>query len=158
MRAVSYLAFAVGYRRISFVLIENEQLATWQTSCKAARDVVSAVRFAAEFIELLRPNVVVMEDFEAGTRKGKKALVLLHAIAAILPGHDVQVIKLSREHLHQTRYDEAASLALKYPELREKVPTRKFFEKEPHHTVLFEAAALARQAVEGGAMLLAQEM
>ncbi len=158
MRQISYLAFAVGYRRISFVLIENEELATWQTSCKAARDVVSAARFTAEFIELLRPNVVVMEDFETGTRKGKQALGVLRAIAAILPGHGVQVIKLSREHLHQTRYDEAASLAVRYPELADKVPSRKFFEKEPHHTVLFEAAALAHSAVEGGAMLLASEM
>jgi len=158
MQKVSYLAFAAGYRRISFVLIENGQLATWQTSCKAARKASSAARFAAEFIELLRPHIVVIEDFEAGTRKGKNALALLRAIEAILPGHEVQVIKLSREHLHQTRYDEAASLARHYPELRDKVPTRKFFEKEPHHTVLFEAAALAHEALEGGALMLARKM
>ena len=80
MQGLSYLAFAAGYRRISFVFVEYGQLATWHTSCVAARDAGNAAQFAQDFIDLLDPNVIIIEDIAAGTRKGPIAKALIEAI------------------------------------------------------------------------------
>jgi len=158
MQGLSYLAFAAGYRRISFVLIENGQLATWQTSCKAAGCPELAACFAEEFIDLLRPNVIVMEDITAGTHKGKATQALLQAIANVAAQSDANTIAIQRERLFRCRYTEAEHLARLYPDLADKVPKRRFFDPEPHHTVLFGALALADQAMRGSALLLASKM
>ena len=158
MRGLSYLAFAAGYRRVSFVFIEDGQLATWHTSKRAARNPAEAADFAREFIDLLLPKVVVMEDFAAGTRKGDQAQALLQAIRDEAEKSDAQLLSLSREKLFRTRYDEAVYLVKYHPELEDKVQERSFCDREPHHVVLFEALALAHQAAQGGAMLLASKM
>lgn len=158
MRTLSYLAFAAGYRRVSFVLIENGQLATWHTSKKAARSPDEATRFAAEFIDLLMPNVIVVEDVEARSRKGENTRVLVRAIREEANCSNSSVIALEREHLFRTRHDEATWLVTHYPELADKIPTRLQHEPEPYHSVLFDALALAHQAMQGSTLLLASKM
>lgn len=158
MRELSYLAFAAGYRRISFVFIEGGQLATWHTSCVAARDAAQASEFAKDFIDLLDPNVIVIENIEAGTRKGTKAMALIDAIRKEAEQSRSHLVAVVREKLFRTRYAEAVYLVKHYPDLADKVPQRGHAEREPHHMVLFEALALAHQAAQGGAMLLAAKM
>jgi hypothetical protein len=158
MRELSYLAFAAGYRRVSIALIENGQLATWHTSCKAAGDPEEAGLFAREFIDLLAPHVVVIEDIAAGTRKGATAQALLKAIREEADRSKAQVVALKRERLFRSRHAEAVYLVKHYPELCEKVRKRRHFDREPYHSVLFEALALADQALRGSALLLASKM
>ena len=158
MPGLSYLAFAVGYRRVSFVLIEFGQLATWHTSCVAARDTENAAQFAQDFIDLLDPKVIVIEDVAAGTRKGSKATALIEVIRNEAEQSRAQLVALKREKLFRTRHAEALYLVKHYPELADKVPKRGYAEREPHHMVLFEALALAHQAAQGGALLLAAKM
>lgn len=158
MRELSYLAFAAGYRRISFVLIERGQLATWHTSCVAARDPEKAAQFAQEFIDLLDPNVVVIEDIAAGTRKGTKATALINRIRNEAEQSRVHLVAVKREKLFCTRHAEALYLAEHYPDLADKMPKRGYAKREPHHMVLFEALALAHQAAQGGALFLATKM
>jgi len=158
MPGLSYLAFAAGYRRVSFVFIENGQLATWHTSKRAACTKEEAASFAQEFIELLVPNVIVLEDLGSETRKGANAQASLKAIREQAEQSKAQILLLEREKLFRTRYHEAAYLVRKHPEFEDKMPERTFCEREPHHMVLFEALALGHQASEGGAILLAQKM
>ena len=158
MRGLSYLAFAAGYRRVSLVLIEDGQIATWHTSKRAARDPEDAGRFAREFIDLLGPTVVVMEDIASETRKGAQAKALLKAIRDEAERAKTQLLPLKREKLFRTRYDEAMYLVRFHPELEDKVKDRTFCDREPHQVVLFEALALAHQAAQGGSMLLASKM
>lgn len=107
MRGVSYLAFAAGYRRVSFVFVEDGQLATWQTSKRAARTPELAASFAQEFIELLVPTVVVMETLGPESRKGDTARALIDAMLSKADQAECRLITLSREKLFRTRYDEA---------------------------------------------------
>jgi hypothetical protein len=158
MRELSYLAFAAGYRRVSFVLIENDQLATWHTSRNAAKTPEEAAHFARDFIDLLEPHIVVMEDVEAGTRKGATALAALDAIAKEARQSRARLVTLKRERLFRTRHAEACHLAQHYPDLADKVAERRYHDHEPYHSVLFEALALADQAKRGSALLLAQKM
>lgn len=158
MGGLSYLAFAAGYRRVSFVLIEHGQLATWHTSCVAAREPAGAARFARDFIDLLDPDVIVMEDVAEGSLKGETALTLLEAIRKEAECSKAQLLLLKRELAFRTRRSEAEHLVRHYPDLADKVPKRKFCEREPHQMVLFEALAFAHQAKMGGAMLLASKM
>ena len=158
MQGLSYLAFAAGYRRISFVFVEYGQLATWHTSCVAARDAGNAAQFAQDFIDLLDPNVIIIEDIAAGTRKGPIAKALIEAIRNEAEQSRAQLVALKREKLFRTRYAEALYLVKHYPELADKVPKRGYAEREPHHMVLFEALALAHQTAQGGALFLATKM
>ena len=158
MPGLSYLAFAAGYRRVSLVLLENGKLATWQTSCKAARSPEDAALFAKDFIHLLSPHVVVMEDMASGTRKGATAQALLGAIREKADQSNAQVVALKREKLFRNRQAEADYLVKHYPDLADKVPRRRYFDREPHHSVLFEALALGDQALRGSALLLASKM
>lgn len=158
MRGLSFLAFAAGYRRVSFVFIEDGHLATWHTSTRAAWDPDEAASFAREFIDLLLPTFIVMEDLSAGTRKGAQAQGMLKAIRNEAEQSKAQLLQLNRAKLFRTRHDEAAYLAKHYPELADKVPERSFCDREPYHMVLFEALALAHQAMQGGALLVASKM
>ncbi len=158
MRGLSFLAFAAGYRRVSFVFIEDGQLATWQTSKRAALSPEEAASFAREFIDLLLPTFIVMEDTSGGTRKGAQAQAALGAIKEEAEKSNAQLIPMKREKLFRTRFDEARYLAGKHPEFESKVPSRSFQDREPHHMVLFEALALGHQAAQGGATFLASKM
>ena len=158
MKSFSYLAFAVGYRRVSLVLLQHGKLATWQTSCKAAEGVAETRAFAEEAMELLQPQVVVFEDIRSGTRKGKQSQRLMTAISEVAQNSAAHSVAIKRERLFRCRYAEAAHLAKCYPDLADKTPSRRFFDKEPHHVVLFEALALADQAVRGSSELLAANM
>ncbi|KWV93884.1 hypothetical protein [Erythrobacter sp. AP23] len=158
MHGLSYLAFAAGYRRVSFVFIEDGQIATWQTSKRAATSPDEVADFAREFIDLLVPNFIVMEDVAAGTRKGAQAQALLAAIKSESENSKALLLSLKREKLFRTRYDEAVYLARHHPEFAEKIPKRSFCDREPYHMVLFEALALGHHAMQGGAMLPASKM
>ena len=158
MRGLSFLAFAAGYRRVSFVFIEDGQLATWQTSKRAALNPEEAASFAREFIDLLLPTFIVMEDTAAGTRKGERTQALLKAIMDEAAQSNAQLLPMKREKIFRTRFDEARYLAEKHPEFEGKVPSRTFRDREPHQMVLFEALALGHQAAQGGAMFLASKM
>ena len=140
------------------MLLQHGKLATWQTSCKAAASVSETKAFVHEALELLRPHVIVFEDIKAGTRKGKQSQRLMTAIAKVAGNSTAHSVAIKRERLFRCRYAEASHLAKCYPDLADKTPTRRFFDKEPHHVVLFEALALADQAVRGSSELLAANM
>jgi len=158
MKSLSYLAFAAGYRRISFVLIEDGLLATWHTSNIAAKNPKAARDFACEFINLFQPTVIVMEKLETTKRKGRNARQLLEEIQQQADQADAHFLTLEREKTFRNRQAEAAYLASLFPEVADKVPRRDYCENEPHHMVLFEALALAQQAIRGGPTLLARNM
>lgn len=158
MPGLSYLAFAAGYRRVSFVLIENGNLATWHTSCLAAKSSATARAFANEFIDLFRPDVIVLEYEETAKRKSEKTRALLEAFRNEAERASARLVRLERVREFRTRQAEAEHLAKLYPEFADMVPRRGYCENEPHHAVLFEALALAHHAVRGGAMLLASKM
>lgn len=158
MQSLSYLAFAAGYRRISFVLIEDGLLATWHTSNIAAKSPDTAREFANEFINLFQPNVIVMEKLETTKRKGRNARLLLQEIYGQAEKAEGHFLSLKREKAFRNRQAEAEHLASLFPEVANKVPRRDYCKNEPHHMVLFEALALAHQAIRGGPTLLARHM
>ena len=158
MEKIKYLAFAVGYRRVSLVLLQNGRLVTWQTSCKAASNDRQVTRLVNDALNTLVPHVIVFEKIGDGSRKGKNATARLKVIAELADSYPAQVLCLERERLFASRFQEAEHLASRYPELADKVPYRRFFDREPHHVVLFEALALADQAMHGSSRLLASNM
>ena len=158
MIELRYLAFAVGYRRISLVLLEHGRLVTWQTSCKAASSNKAANDFVQEALAILRPHVIVFQELNSECRKGKQAKARLSVIADAVRTHPAQTLKLTPCRNFPSRFQEAAHLATLYPEIADKVPIRRFFDREPHHAVLFEALALADRAMNGSSQLLASQM
>ena len=99
-----------------------------------------------------------MEKLETARRKGAKAKALLAVIHDQAEKANAHFVPLKRENQFRTREAEASHLAILFPDLADKVPHREHCDNEPHHMVLFEALALAHQALRGGPMLLAQQM
>lgn len=140
------------------MLLEHGSLVTWQTSCKAASNDKAANEFVQEALAILRPHVIVFEDLCSECRKGKQAKARLNVIAEAARTHPAQTLKLTPHREFASRFQEAAHLATLYPEVADKVPVRRFFDREPHHAVLFEALALADRAMHGSSHLLASQM
>ena len=144
MELLSYLAFAAGQRRVGMIYLEGKELKYWDMSTKAAKSVEEACAFAERMIEHLRPQVVVTEDISTATQKGRHTKSLIYAISKVAENADTIAVSTERRCLHRNKYEEAAELVTRYPDLLPWQPKRRcFFDKEPRSTVLFEALSLA---------------
>lgn len=143
MAALKILAIAVTHHRIGYVFLVGRKLKDWQMSRKAARSAIDAVGMVQGWINELRPDVVVSEKV-AGSRKSKQTKEIMASVANLAAQNYVLDITVERKQEFANKYDEADALVALYPELKPWQPKRrKFYNKEPRSTVLFEALALA---------------
>lgn len=138
------LAMAVATGRIGYVFCVNGTLRDWRLSRKAARDAPAARAFAETWIANLRPNVVVTEYLPNETRKSNRTRELIHTIAAVAVQKELHSVEVFRTSEYANKYEEAAALVKRFPELTLWVPKKpKIWQNEPINTVYFEALALA---------------
>lgn len=144
------LAIAVTHSRIGYVFHSGGHLADWHISERATKSAEKAAAWVQRLIDDLRPDVVVTEKPELAKKKGAKTKVLIEVIARVAANNEVLDVSVARSQEFANKYEEAAALAVQYPELRAWVPQkRRFFDNEPRTTVLFEALALARMILDG---------
>ena len=137
------MAVAAATGRIGVVFLIGTRLMDWQISGKASKSPDLAVRYIASLILSHRPDVFVIEKLGAARNKGEKAKALIMAMATVAAEHELLDISVERSHDFPNKYDEAAALIERYPEIAAWQPKRRFFDNEPRNTVLFEALALA---------------
>lgn len=146
MGALRVLAFAAATGRVGSVFLVGDRLLDWQISDKAADSGVDAAAHAQALINNLTPDVVVTEELETASHKGKHTLALIAAIARTAEHNNLLDVSVPREHRYPNKYAEADALVEQYPELAPWKPMkRRFYDNEPRNTVLFEALALANQ-------------
>lgn len=146
MAALRILAFAAASGRVGSVLLIGDRLVDWHTSNKAADSGVEAAAYAQALINDLTPDVVVTEELETASHKGKHTLAIIAAIARTAEHNDLLDVSVPHKHRYPNKYAEADALAEQFPELAPWKPMkRRFYDNEPRNTVLFEALALAVQ-------------
>lgn len=137
------LAIAVASGRVGHVLLEAGCVVNLGMSRKASSGESEARAYAAQQIEVLRPDVIVTERLVRRSKKGKKSRSIIGAITSVADVADVQNAEIVRGRSYQNRFDEAADLVERYPEMRPYLPdVRKPWEAEPKALIYFEALSL----------------
>lgn len=159
MTSLRVLAVSVASGRVGYVFLIGGQLMDWQMSRVAARSTARATGVAQQWIADLEPSVVVTEKPECAKKKGERTKEITMAIAAVAAHNYVLDIPVARAQSFNNKYEEAAALAKRFPELLPWVPKkRRFFDNEPRETVIFEALSLALVVIEDPATEVAAEM
>jgi hypothetical protein len=159
MAALRVLAIAVASGRVGYTFLTVDRLRDWGTSDKAAKSPSQAAEATQEWINYLKPDVVVTEQLDAVCRKGIKSKNIIAAIARTAEHNYVLDVSVPRKHDYQSKYEEAEALAIQYPDLRDWVPAkRRFFDNEPRNTVIFEALSMALTVLRSPSTQLAAAM
>ncbi len=80
MAALRLLAVAVTQRRFGYVFLINGQLKDWQVMTKPTKSRSNAAGALQELINVFKPDVVVTEDIDEGSKKGKRARTITQAL------------------------------------------------------------------------------
>ncbi|MEO1700616.1 MAG: hypothetical protein AAFR71_01080 [Pseudomonadota bacterium] len=130
--------------RVGCVLVADGQLRHVQLTCKAAHSPEVAVEYLEDWIQDLQPTFIVTEDAYRATRKGEHVRAIIAALADHADTTKINNAAIKREQRCANKYEEAALLAKKYPQLEPSRPEkRKLWEAEPRQMIVFEALALA---------------
>jgi hypothetical protein len=144
MTAYKVLGIAVATGKIGYALLEGERLADWGLSREASRSPKRAAAKVRGWIELLKPEAVVTERLIKKSRKRGKTIALLAAIAKTARKASAVHATVPRVRLHKNKYEEAAMLVKRYPELRSRLPEKPpIWLPEPPNMIIFEALTLA---------------
>ncbi|MGC9417819.1 MAG: hypothetical protein ACP5EN_02495 [Rhodovulum sp.] len=160
MAALRVLSVAVATGRAGYVFLVDGRLHDWGITVKATKSAKDIAAFVATLIETLRPDIVVTERCDDHCRKGARAQRLIGAIAEAAQEAGVRCLALTRPRTFPSKYEEAVHLADRHPEIAGYLPERKrrIFDFEPRGMILFEALALAEQAILGPPEHLAAAM
>lgn len=159
MTALRVLAIAVASGRIGCVFLIDDQLMDWRMSRVAAKSPSNAVGVVQQWIIDLKPDVVVTEKLLASIKKGERTREIISAITGIASYNYVLDVSVPRAQDYANKYEEAAELVKRFPELAPWLPKkRRFYDNEPRETVLFEALALALVVLNDPATELAAGM
>ena len=153
------LAVAAATGRVGCVYLVGGRIKDWRVSRKAAQSPRDAAEQTQKWINRLKPEVVVTEKVEEAAKKGEKTKEIVRAVARTAEHNYVLDVSVAREHDFANKYEEAAALAKRHPEIAAWVPKkRRFFDTEPRNTVLFEALSLAEAVMRGGPTRLGAAM
>ena len=142
-RAQRVLGFAAGTGKIGIAYLVDGELMDWRLSVKASRSFDKAFKQALTWINYYAPEMVVLEEIEAGSRKGAHTQSLLLAIESAANNANVEHVRMPRPVVGPNKYADAAALAEEFPQIRQWLPrARRLWETEPLGTIYFEALAL----------------
>jgi hypothetical protein len=144
------LAIAAASGRVGHVLLEDRRVAALGLSRKASQSASIAASCAANWIEQLRPDIVITERVRQRSKKGHRTRDVIAAMTDVADIADVLSIAVVRTQTHDNKYQEAAALAQEFPEIAHLVPkARRPWDPEPKTTVYFEALSLALSVIGG---------
>ena len=150
MKRLKVLAIAAATGRIGHVFLVGGRLLDWGLSRKASKSSVLAAAHTQKLIDNLKPDVIITEDIPKSSTKGSKTRRLVDAIAFVAGKAKLLDIHAKRLQKFANKYEEAAHLAIRFPEIAAWVPKkRRLWDSEPRQTVLFDALALSIYVLAG---------
>lgn len=156
MSRTRVMAITVASGRMCYVCFEGKCLLDWGLSNKASQSLRFATDYATKWITLLKPDVVVTEDTNIKCRKGTNTKSLVNTVRQLVSSYELLSVELTLPRRHKNKYDEAASYASAFPDIRQKMPKPpRIWESEPIDTVYIEAIGLALEIVDPDQKLVA---
>ena len=149
MARLRVLAIAAATGRIGYVFFIGDTLKQWALSVKASTSPELAAKQGAQWIDKLKPDVVITEKIGVLSRKGLLTKQLIAAIATVAENTYLNDIVVPRMQNFQNKYEEVKALVKLYPELLPWAPQKPpIWESEPRNMIYFEALALALQIID----------
>jgi len=159
MASLRLLAVAVSSRRVGYVFLTGNRLMVWKMAVKPIQSSMDAAGWLQQLINKLRPDVVVTEKLDETTRKGDRSRTINSTFQRIAAENYVLDVSIKRLREFANKYEEAASLADLYPNIRPWLPKkRQFHEVEPRRMVMFDALAIAHAVIQRPSTTLASAM
>lgn len=144
------MSVAVASRKIAFVLLIDGHLKEWQHSRAGGLSPTKGRSFLRMAIARYEPNLVVMENPYALSRKYGMALSIMTALVQELEDCGMPHYRVCRHQSFANKYEEAETLVERHPEIAPWLPDNpKLWEREPTDAIHFEALALYHQALDG---------
>lgn len=138
------MGFAVGTGKVGFAYLVDGELMDWRLSIRASRSFDAAFKQALSWITYYRPELVVLEQIEADSRKGTHSQSLILAIESAANNANIDHVSMVRPSSGPNKYVDAAALAQEFPQIAPWLPhKRRLWETEPRNIIYFEALALA---------------
>lgn len=142
------MAVAARSGQLGVVCLVGRDLLHWEMTVKYARTPKLVRQYMEKLINLYEPDVFVSEEAEQAFRKAPRTRKVLTTLALIGEDSKARAIKVERIQRHPNKQIEAAQIAKRHPALSIYVPPpRRVFDDEPRAYVLFEAIALAEEAL-----------
>ena len=136
---------------LAFAVLEDGplQLIDWGIK-NCGRKKASALDVTEKLLERFRPDVLVMEDYEAGSsRRQRRTQRLIQHLIALAGRKNLRVRSISRQEVRgtlrvKTKNEVAATVARFFPELLPQLPRqREIYIGEDYRMAIFDAVALA---------------
>ena len=143
------MAIATHHNRIGFCFLVDKEPMDWQLAHRASRSASKAQKKVREWLDFYAPDVVIVELFTAGTRKGIRAQELTAAIKETVLESGAQFIETERQQPFANKYEQIDSLCDEFPQMQMSKPKKpRFFDPEPAETTVFEALAMAQAVLK----------
>lgn len=144
-RRQSVMAFAASAGKIGFVFLRGDELLDWELSAKASWTVEGAYAQSKAWLEYYRPDIVLLEEIDGGSRKSAHSQTLIQATEGAAAALSIPWERVVRRRRYPNKYVEAAALAEEFPMIRPWLPRfRRKWQPEPRRIIYFEALAMAR--------------
>ena len=125
MKRLRVLAIAAATGRFGHVLVMGERLLDWGLSRKASKSPELAATHAQKLIDAIAPDVLVTEDIPKSSTKGAKTRQLIDVVSRLAGTATLLDIRAKRPHHFNNKYEEAAHLASRFPEIAAWVPKKR---------------------------------
>lgn len=141
--AYRLLAIAVGSGRAGYMFFVGDRLTKWEMSRQAAGSPAGVQKVVCRWLKDLAPDVVVLEQLTKSSRKGARVRSINAQIKALAEQCGILAVETAPMSGFKNKYEGAAHLVERFPELIPYQPKRRrFYDKEPRTTVLFDALGL----------------
>lgn len=137
------LGAAASYSELAFVYFEADDLRYWAVHRRAVTSLDAGLALTLRWIGKFQPLLVIVPEYGERSRKGVRARALVEAVAAASDDKGIACVRAERPKPRKNKYEEAALLALIFPQLAPRVPPpRKAWDSERRGVVLFEAVSV----------------
>jgi len=138
------LICAARIDQLCVLFMRGKELCDWQVSRKGARNPKAAATQMRKWIDEFRPDILISENPDTASRKGEKNTNILRAIAAVCEDNPALNMIVTRAQRYKNLYEEAAILAMRYPQLMQWSPKKQpIWKSEPRNVIYFEALSMA---------------
>lgn len=129
--------------RVAAVFFEGDELIGWCRSAQAFTDTNHAQRIARGWLHGFGPDQVMTEDRHSLARKGPQSQMITETVANAFADAECLDIRVRRHQTHENKYDEAKTLAERFPAAQSILPQRPpIWLPEPRNMSYFEALSL----------------
>ncbi len=138
------LALAAASTKLGHVFLIDGTPFDWGSSKDASDSPRQAYDFAAKKIKYYRPELLVTELVTDDSKKGQYSRSLINQIMKAAQDNDIPWSLVTRQHAYANKFQEAHTLAERFPELKATLPPKRHWRQtEDQRMIILRRCRLA---------------